>query len=753
MSSVSLVARPRAVSWAACLACLVAAQSHAQTQPALPELVVTGNPLGSTEVATPATVLREPALGPRRANTLGETLDGLPGISQTGFGPNASRPVIRGLDGDRIRILQNGLASFDASSLSFDHAVPLDALVVDRIEVLRGPAALMFGGQAVGGVVNLIDNRIPREPLSGVQGRAELRAGGAASERASAVVVEGGTAPGATPGAATAGASSIAWHIDGFQRRQADLRSPLALNCNLASGAVTRNRVCNSASDSDGGAVGASVFFDRGFVGLSTATQRNFYGTPAEADVNLRMRQDRQALESQLRLGDLTGGLIERLTLKTAQTDYRHTELDRGNPATVFTNQGRDLRLEATHAAVTSPGVLNGLRGAFGVSHEDSRFAALGDEAFIPRTRSRHSGLFLLEELPVSWGGLGGKLTMGARLDRVSVSSQGGGNALFVAGDPQGGPFTGGAQFGTATTRQFSPRNLALGAVVRLSPQWQLSGNLAYAERAPTYYELFANGVHAATNAFELGDRNLGLERSVNLDVGAKWAQGASQWGVNLYRRQFRNFIALVASGNLAGVPGEVYGPNDGFSVGDTSQGNADVTLRREFRFQGVPALFQGVEVEGRTRLMGAGAAASGSGPGSGHTLDLDGSLDLVRATNTATGQALPRMPPLRLRLALVHATALGAGQVTTRLEVQAAAAQTRFGAFDTRTPGHTLLHLGTAWRFNTPGLGAGSATTVFARINNLTNRAAFNAAASENLRQASPLAARALSVGMQVVF
>jgi iron complex outermembrane receptor protein len=717
------LAPPRAAALAACLSCV---SLSLQAQTTLPEVVVTGNPLGSAELATPATVLREPALGPRRASTLGEALDGLPGISQTGFGPNASRPVIRGLDGDRIRILRNGAASFDASSLSFDHAVPLDPLVVDRIEVLRGPAALMFGGQAVGGVVNLIDNRIPRTSLSGVQGRAELRSGGAASEQASAVVVEGGTAASSAPAA-----GGLAWHVDAFQRRQADLRIPVARNCNLAAGAVTRNQVCNSSSDADGGAVGASVFFDRGYAGLSAATQRNFYGTPAEADVRLRMRQVRQAFESQLRLGDLTGGWLERLSLKASQTDYRHTELDRGNPATTFTNQGRDLQLEATHAPVAA---LGGLRGAWGVNHEDSRFAALGDEAFIPRTRSRQTGVFLLEELPATWG----KLSLGLRLDRVSVSSQGGGNAQFVTGDPQGGPFTGSAQFGTAVTRHFTPRNLALGAAVNLAPAWQAQANLAYAERAPTYYELFANGVHAATNAFEVGDRNLGLERSVNLDLGLKWRQATQELGLSVYRRQFRNFIALAASGNLAGVPGEVYGPNSGRSVGDASDGNADVTLRREFRFQAVPALFEGLELEGRTRVW-AGA----------QTLDLDGSLDLVRATNTANGQPLPRIAPLRLRLALVHAVALGAGQLTTRLEVQAAAPQNRFAAFDARTPGHALWHLGAVWRMQ-----AGPATlNWFARLQNLTNRTAFNAVASENVRQAAPLGARALSVGLQAAF
>ncbi|MBK1715047.1 membrane receptor protein, partial [Rubrivivax gelatinosus] len=136
--------------------------SLAQSQPdGVERIVITGNPLHSERSASPVSVLAGDELVTRRGGTLGETLDGLPGVSQTGFGPNASRPVIRGLDGDRLRVLDNSGATIDASALSYDHAVPLDPLVATRIEVLRGPAALLYGGNAVGGVVNVLDNRIP----------------------------------------------------------------------------------------------------------------------------------------------------------------------------------------------------------------------------------------------------------------------------------------------------------------------------------------------------------------------------------------------------------------------------------------------------------------------------------------------------------------------------------------------------------------------------------------------------------------
>ena len=169
----------------------VAQTASSTTAPAakLPPVVVTGNPLGSADVAAPVSVLSGDALTLRRGTTLGDTLNGLPGVSSTYFGPNANRPVIRGLDGDRVRMLGNGGASFDASALSFDHAVPIDPLVVERIEVLRGPGALLYGGNAVGGVVNAIDNRIPKSALRGASGAAEVRLGGAESERAASALV------------------------------------------------------------------------------------------------------------------------------------------------------------------------------------------------------------------------------------------------------------------------------------------------------------------------------------------------------------------------------------------------------------------------------------------------------------------------------------------------------------------------------------------------------------------------------------
>ena len=255
---------------AAGLQCHLANAQTAVTN--LKEVTVTGNPLGATDLIAPAAQYSGNALLLRSKSTLGETLDGMPGVSSSYFGPNASRPIIRGLDGDRIRILGNGGANVDASSLSYDHAVTADPISIERIEVLRGPGALLYGGSAVGGVVNVIDNRIPREALfddkGGISGKLNLDLASANREKGSGVLLETGN-------------ERYALHVDGFKRVTGDVSVPVSLACTRPGSAGFANRICNSASDSKGGAVGGSTFFDRGYLGASLSSYRSNYGTVA----------------------------------------------------------------------------------------------------------------------------------------------------------------------------------------------------------------------------------------------------------------------------------------------------------------------------------------------------------------------------------------------------------------------------------------------------------------------------------------
>ena len=233
---------------AAAIAALSIPFAHAQQT--LAPVVVSANPLGAdiNDLITPVSVLRGDQLTQNQSSTLGQTLNQLPGVSSSDFGPNSSRPVIRGLDGDRIRIMNNGGASMDVSGLSYDHAVGIEPLLVDQIEVVRGPAALQYGGSAIGGAVNVIDNRIPKAPVKGVHGRGELRAGGAESERAAAGMV-------------TVGDGRFALHVDGSDRKTDDLKVPKQAGRGQA---INQGRLLNSNADQQSGAVGASLTGDHG---------------------------------------------------------------------------------------------------------------------------------------------------------------------------------------------------------------------------------------------------------------------------------------------------------------------------------------------------------------------------------------------------------------------------------------------------------------------------------------------------------
>jgi iron complex outermembrane receptor protein len=241
----------------ASFAAMAQAQPAPQAQPAeaaaasLPEIAVTGNPLGASELIAPTTTLSGDKLLMRSESTLGETLNNLPGVSSSYFGPNASRPIIRGQDGDRIRILQNGGGAPDASALSYDHAVPVDALVTERVEVLRGPSALQYGGSAVGGVVNVIDNRIPTEPINGFGGRAELGYASGNKEKSGGVLLEGGN-------------DRFALHVDAFNRDSKDVAVPVDLECSKPGRLSLARRICNSQNEAHGGAVGGTLYLVHG---------------------------------------------------------------------------------------------------------------------------------------------------------------------------------------------------------------------------------------------------------------------------------------------------------------------------------------------------------------------------------------------------------------------------------------------------------------------------------------------------------
>lgn len=658
--------------FAACVSSPAWAQAGGGASERLGTVVVTGNPLGSQELAPANHVLTGDALVLSRGASLGESLQGLSGVSSTYFGPNANRPSIRGLDGDRVRMLNNSGASVDASSLSFDHAVPVDPLVIERIEVLRGAAALLYGGNAIGGVVNTLDNRIPRQAQTGLSGAAELRLGGAAQERNAAVVLDGG-------------AGHWAWHADAAGRRSEDQRVPAFSTAEDG----WRRSVRNSASDSRSLALGSAWVGTQGFAGLSVDEHRQNYGVTVEPDVTVQMQRQRIATAGEWRDA---AAPVRKLQWQLSHSRYEHREVEGdGAIGTTFKSRGNDGRLEAEHAP------LGPWHGLLGLQWEGSNFSALGEEALVPSTHTRSSAAFVLEQ--ARWGAWG--LSAGARVEQVRVSSEG-----DAAGAEE--------KFGAAMARQFKPRSLSLGGSVELGQGWAMTANLTHSQRAPMYYELFAQGVHVATGAFERGDAALGLERARGAEWGVRWSEGANSVSAQVYDTRFGNYLALAATGQVQEV--------DGQSL-------------PAYAYQGVRARLRGFELELKRELPAWG----------GWQLALAAQLDAVRGDDLSHGEPLPRLAPMRAGLGLDAQQ----GSWSVKLDWRLAARQNRVPATDRATAGYGLVKLSVARQVRWGELDA----LWYLKLDNLGNQLAYSASSIATIRDLSPLPGRSVHTGLQVRF
>jgi iron complex outermembrane recepter protein len=647
----------------------------------LPIITVTANPLGKSDSAAPVSSLAGDALTLRRASTLGETLQGLPGVSSTYFGPNASRPTIRGLDGERVKILSNAGASIDASSLSFDHAVPIDPLIIERLEVLRGPGSLLYGGASIGGVVNALDNRIPKIAQNGVSGTAELRLGGAESERAGAAIIEAGNA-------------QFTWHVDAFDRKTSDLRVPSHTPIDQGQPLAPTRKVRNSDAQTYGGAIGGSLFFEGGHTGISLDTTHNRYGVVADPGLRIDMQRDHLGWAGEIKP---SASWLRSVRSQFNHTRYQHQEIEAdGQVGTTFKSQGNELRLEAQHQA------LGPWQGVVGLQLESQHFSALGEEAFVPFTETRKWALFITEEL--AWSG--GNLSLGARSEHVSAGSR---------GDPE----IGAVQFGTAQSRRFNLGSLSVSNLLKLSPNWSASTGLSYSERAPSAFELYANGLHAATGAFEIGNSQLGPERALQLELSSTWKTPQSQLRVGLFGTHFSRYLALE----------------------DTDQPitNAALTSVPQYRYTPVRARMLGLELDAQHRLVEPTADSAWS-------LDLSSKLDLTRARNLSRQEPLPRIAPLRISVGLEAKQLLWSGKI----ETQHYARQSQVPSTDTPTSAYTTVQLELSRRLS---LGAQSDALAFLKLTNLTNALGYSASSTASIRPLSPVPGRALKLGVRARF
>jgi iron complex outermembrane recepter protein len=467
------------------------------TPPLIERLTVTASPLArdTLEIAQPATVLRGDALRRAQAATIGDTLSGEIGVSSSYFGPGAGRPIIRGLDGPRIRVLQDGVGTLDASTVSPDHQVTTEALGAEQIEVLRGPATLLYGGGAIGGVVNVVTRMIPsRFPSRPVTGAIEFRGQTVNDESTVGAGLDGG-------------AQSIAVHVDGFHRRQKDYRIPgFAV---LDDPESPQDRLPNSFVEQTGGNVGASFVGRRGFVGLSASLLDAQYGIPTEERVFIGLHQKRLGLAGEI---EEPFAFAQRARARAVVTDYQHIEYaEDKTPGTTFTNKGYEARAELPLVPMA------GWSSVLGVQVFSHELAAVGEEAVIPRTRSSGVGVFALTEraLDSRW-----RLDLGLRVD---------GERRRPEGD--------------VPSRDFTPVQAAAGLVFDARNGYVAAISTTYAQRAPSIEELYSNGPHAATATFDLGDPSLRKETSGNLDLSSRKTQGPLTGTLGVFVNSVKDFV------------------------------------------------------------------------------------------------------------------------------------------------------------------------------------------------------------------
>ncbi|MGD9980490.1 MAG: TonB-dependent receptor [Hyphomonadaceae bacterium] len=484
---------PAPIAFAACAFLLAPSPARAQDEEDQRDIVVTAPLEGSRiESLQGAEVLRREDIVEQLNGGLGDTLDATPGIATTFFGAGASRPIIRGLGEDRVRVLQNGIGAIDASTASPDHAVTSDGLDAERIEILRGAAALAYGGNAIGGVVNVIDQSIPTRAIDGVsfEGLAAYSS------------VDNGAQGAANVGF---GAGDFAFRLSAAARDTDPYETPVG-------------EALNQWTSERSYGAGGSLVGDWGFAGVAVKRTEDEYGLlpedPAEPGGHIELEQTRIETRGDFRV---SWGPFDRLDYGFQHSDYQHTEFEGdGAPGTRFISDGWEGRLEAHHGGER-------LQGALGVQMSDVDFAAEGDEAFITPTNTRDAGVFIVERYDLGGWGLEG----GARLERREHD-----NTAFGA-------------------REFDNVSGSIGMFVRPPEDWFVGATLARVERAPTAIELFSEGPHLATANFELGDPSLDQEIATSFEASARYDNGRVRFEANLYGIDFADYIALVERGDI----------------------------------------------------------------------------------------------------------------------------------------------------------------------------------------------------------
>jgi len=603
------------------------------------EIVVTGTHTRSDDILGKVDVLGGDSLARNVRPTIGETLARQPGVSTSGSGPNVARPVLRGLSGERLLILTDGIGSLDVSASSSDHAVAIDPLTAQSIEVLHGPAALLYGSSAIGGVVNVIDSRIPRrEPDGAVSVQALAGFATAADEVLANSEIDVPLGGNFVAHADASYTHNDDLHIGGHVLSQ-PLRQEAAASADPAIPALADLK--GVLPNSDGrtfDVAGALAWIDGGSnVGFSVSRHTANYGVPIrysldpaiEAEVtHIDVHQMRYDGRAEIALD----GPFSQLKLRGAYADYHHDEIDEdGTIGSSVFSRGGELRADLVQRDN------GGWGGQSGVQYLDVKQHIDGDEQYLPPTANRTLGLFTVQH----WHDGPLKLEAGGRFERSDLSA----DASAVVGNP-------------ARERRFSTFSASLGGSYEVMPGWRFGLNAARSVRAPSADELFADGPHGGNASFELGDPDLSAEKSVGFEATVSHSGGGFNLTATAYGSHFSNFLYQAPTGEV----------RDDLPVYAARQGRASYT---------------GFEVDADVNL----------GEAAGVRWGVEGQADATRVRIRNFGPA-PLIPPLRLKGALAGSR----GPVSGRVEVEHDFTHRSTAPNELPTGGFTLVNASVDW-------------------------------------------------------
>lgn len=691
------------------------------------------------ESALPVNVVSGDDLKLKQSSTLGETLKNEVGVHSSFYGAVTSSPIIRGLDGPRVLITQNGLDAGDASRVGADHAVSAETSTATQIEVLRGPATLFYGSGAIGGVVNVVDDRIPTS--NDTLAEWLLQYNDVSNENQGSISLQ-------------TGSDNIAVHLDAFWRDAGDYRLPNGFDAHAHEedheegeeheDEETASHLENSGSKSSGFTLGSSYLFDQGFVGFSYGSMKRDYGIPGhthdeeehdedsheeehdESGTQAKMKQDRLHLLSEVNFDQQ---FIKKLATKFAYTDYQHQEIEEGVIGTTFTNKSIEIKADLYHQAYL------GWKGAWTLHYKSSDFKAIGDEAFSPPSYSESFAIGWLEEKHFD----DVLLQLGARVEQVSIKAKDEGIALpsFEHDDDHDVSHNDDNIF-SLEQQNFTPVSLSSGIVWNYQAGYNVGLSLALSQRAPSAAELFSFGPHIGTSTFEVGAM-YALEQEgdeIHVELSPQTVDIETSYSLDLTWRKFEGDFGFVISAFYNDISDYYYQQDTGL-VFESEHEDHDVDDHEESSHSdGLPILvyqqddvdMYGIEAEFIYQIN------------SPLKVRLFGDYINIQLSD---GGHLPRTPPMRIGTSLQYQE----GNYDGELSINHYFEQNDIGPLETPTAGYSLIDMNVNYYID----NVGSDLVLYIKGNNLTDEVAK--VHSSFLKDISPLPGRNFSVGIRGSF